>query len=491
MPLVHTSGDPAPRGDLADRWPEWAGSFERRQIAGRKLRLYTEQHLGMVQGIIRERLQDPEVGGYVQKFASRSPNLYRTVVDAVAVAYSRGCRRELREVTPETAKNFAAVVTESRIDQKAAALNALSWSIGPTLVVPRLGLDLRMGIDIVTADRCVLRMRGDSIEAALWREGSLWYELDAEAWRYYDEDGDLVSTAPHAAKRFPGVAFIALDNSIDFWATSEHLGLLDASLDIAYKMALGNYIRQVSANKLTVIYGAPSDTPPGQSLGHPALPLVLGPRGSSAVEVHDRSVPAADYLSEVHALVTLAVGRYGIPASEVSAHVAGNDNWGSLSIAVRGERLGALRDKQVPWLRASELQLWPIVCDLIRGSQHRLATSIPSGDEVRDALRVSFPDLSSPDDQIRRLEALELAVKFGLSSPVDLMLAARPELTREEAAEEIDANREAEIQRTAQLAERNQPQLGQVPESIAQLQGRLGGQTSGDVRRNDPQGNNP
>ncbi|MCY0990635.1 hypothetical protein OV203_26060 [Nannocystis sp. ILAH1] len=477
--------EPAPKGVLKDRWPEWAAGAERRSIARRKLRLYTEQHLGMVLEAIQQRIPEPDLQGQVKRFASRSPNLYRTVTDAVAVAYSRGCRRELRDLGEETSKTFASLVTESGIDRKANGLNALSWSVGPTLVSPHLDNRDRLALDLVTPDRLELKMVGDSIEAALWFQHGSWIELTNESWSYYGQDGELAKVVPHSVGQVPAVAFTAVDNSIDFWASSEHLGLLDASTEVAYKMALGAWTRQVSSNRLTVVYGAPPELPPGQSIGHAALPVILGPPGSSKVEVLDRNVPAADYLAEVHALIVMAVGRYGIPSSEVSAHVADNSNWGNLSVAVRGERLGALRDKQVPWLRSCELELWPLVADLIRGSNHELANRIPPGDEVRDALRVSFPDLSSPEDQIKRLEALELAVKFGLSSPVDLMLAARPELTREEAAEEIDSNREAEIERTAQLAERNQPELGQVPDSLAQLQGRLGGQQSGEARREE------
>lgn len=491
MPLVPTTGDQGPRGDLADRWPEWAASFERRQIASKKMRLYKEDHKGLVLQAIQERINDPEILGYVSRFASRSPNLYRTVTDAIAVAYSRGCRRELKDLGETAAKAFAQLVSESGIDKRANAINALSWSVGPTIVSPHLDQRGRLALDVVTADHVEVRRVGETIESALWHQGSTWIELNGEGWFYYDDRGDLVRSIPHTVGMTPAVPFISIDNTVDWWTSTEHLGLVDATLEVAYKMALGGWSRQVSSNKLTVIYGKPEGTPPGQSLGHPAVPLVLGPQGQSKVEVFDRNVPAQDYLSEVSALIVMAVSRYGIPSTEVTAQVTGNNNWGNLSVAVRGERLGVLRDKQVPWLRSAELELWPLVCDLIRGSTHRLASEIPPGDEVRDALRISFPDLATPEETKARIETLELAVKFGLSSPVDLLLQARPELTRAEAEEEIDANRQAEIDRTAQLAARNQPgDLGQVPESIAQLQGRLGGQASG-LARTDPQGNSP
>jgi len=62
--------------------------------------------------------------------------------------------------------------------------------------------------------------------------------------------------------------------------------------------------------------------------------------------------------------------------------------------------------------------------------------------------------------------------------------ASRPELTREEAVEEIRRNREQELARLEALAARN---VAATPDrglqSIAQIQGRLGGIESGALRQ--------
>lgn len=487
MPRLHTDNDPAPPGELGDRWPAWEGGERRRTAARRKLDLYGERHKSMVQGIIAQRLQEPKVVAEVQKFADRSPNLARSVVSAVAVAYSRGCRRALTGLGDSAAKAFASLVDESGADRLAPMINAAAWLAGPTLVIPHLDRRRRLALDIITPESDDVRIAaGDELDAAVWRrQDGLWIELDAEVWRYVDAEGNEVRTAPHGAGVCPATVFRCDGSLGDWWATDLHAGLCDATLTVSYKMALGLWTRQVSSNRLTVVYGDIEGVAPGQTIAHHGLPLFLGPKGSAGVEVHDRNIPAADWLAEVKAVIALAVAAYGLPPSSITFENNSND-WGTLAIAVRGEALGLLRNKQVPWLRASEREVWPVACDVARAGGHRLAAQLPPGDEVRDALRTYFPDISQPAERKARLEALAAEVPYGLASPEDYLLASRPELTREEAVEEIRQNRELELQRLEELATRN---VAATPDrglqSIAQIQGREGGLQSGAVRRQE------
>src|SRR5688572_18492019 len=130
----------------------------------------------MVVDLIRDRLQNPEVASYVQKFASRSPNLLRAVVDAIAVSYQRGCRRELRGLGETAAKAFADIVAESGIDRKANGLNAKAW-LSPVIVSPHLDTRGRLALDMITSDLCDVQRDGDYLAGVLWRSGGTWIEL--------------------------------------------------------------------------------------------------------------------------------------------------------------------------------------------------------------------------------------------------------------------------------------------------------------------------
>ncbi len=484
-------------GELGDRWPKWSASAARRDAAARKLRIYNEDHLDLVAAAIDKCLGGGQVAADVRRFASRSPNLFRAVSDCIAVAYRQGCRRELRGASPAVARAFADVVGESGIARKAAGLNARAWAAGPHFVSPFLTARGALALDVIGPDRLDAEMVGEEVERVLWHlprsQGGSFVLLDAEGWHYYDSQGDSTGgDVAHAVGRCPVVPFVAYDGGDDFWATTAHNGLADATLTCSELSALGLYSRQVGGFPLVSIFAGLEGVPPGQVLGHPVLPLLLPE--TAKVQVDDaRVIKAEDYLSEISAVITMAISGEGLPPGSITLQ-SSNAEWGSLAIAAEGPRLAAHRDRQVPHLITSERALWPIVCDLIRGSAHRHARVLPPGDEVRDMLRVAFPDLASPKEQLERIEAMKAGLPFGLTSPVDLALAARPEVSRAEVDEEQAANLEDYIARIEPLVARNVP--GQVPaanghQTIPQQQGREGGLASGEARAAAAQENSP
>ncbi len=469
-------------GTLGTRWSSWPAGTDRRAAAARKLSVYAETHLEIVRAAIDNYVDGGQVGQDIKRFASRQPNLAKATCDAIAVAYRSGCTRELKGATPAQAQAFADIVAESGIDRRAAGLNARSWLAGPTLVGPCLSKRGRLTLDIISPSRCDVVRDGDDIDAAVWKVGDGYVEVDADAWRYFDAKGEEYKAAVyHSTGVCPLVPFISFDGGDDWWMQGAHAGLVDATILCAYKAALGLYTRQVCGTDQMVIEGELEKTPPGQVLGHPVHPMLL-PVGKAYML--SRVVSAKDYLEEISAIITMAVSGEGLPPGSVTLQ-ANNGDWGSLAISAEGPRLAAHRDKQVPHLRRSELELWPLVCDFLRGSTHRHAPVLPSGDEVRDMLRVQFPDLSSPAEQLQRIEVMKAGQPFGLSSPSDVKLAAQPEVTRAEVEELRKKNLAEYVESIRPLVERNIP--ADAPEAhgvqtIAQEQGRTGGQASGASR---------
>ena len=102
----------------------WPAGAARRSAAERKLKVYAEDHLGIVRAALDAYLGGGQVAVDVKRFATRSPNLAKATTDAIAVAYRSGCARELRGAPPEQARAFADIVAESGIDRRAAGVNA-------------------------------------------------------------------------------------------------------------------------------------------------------------------------------------------------------------------------------------------------------------------------------------------------------------------------------------------------------------------------------
>lgn len=468
-------------GTLGARWSGWATSSQRRLSAGRKLAIYSEAHLSLVEAKITTMLGGGQIAADICRFATRNPNPLRAVANAVACAYRSGCTRSLLDASPEVARAFADIVTESGIARKAARLNAASWVAGPHFVSPYMSSRGRVALDIVGPGRLDAEMDGEDVVRVLWQEGDKYVLLDAAGWTYFDSKGNETGFEGHTVGVAPVVPFVSFDGGEDWWATTAHDGLAETTITCSYMLARGSYVQQVNSKPQLVISGPLEKTPKGQVLGHPVQPVLL-PEGTASVL--DLTVDPQRYLSEINSRLALAISEEGLPPGSITM-VASNSDWGSITTSVEGPRLAVHRDKQVPWLIAAELQLWPLVADLVRGSVHKHARTIPPGDEVRDMLRVSFPDLSSGDEQLKRIQVMQAGLPYGLSSPVDVPLAARPELTRDEVDETQKANLAAYIERIKPLVERNIP--GQAPDApghqtIAQQQGREGGIASGETR---------
>lgn len=457
-----------------------------------KLMFFTEQHRPLVVRRILKLVHDEEARPLVVEHASRANNLVRAVVEAIAVAYSRGVRRELRGLGEPAARAFRDIVRESGMAELGWSVNGLSWLCGPLPIGPCM-VENRLQLDVLSAAVVdVKRIDQRRLRSAVWRAGGGWVELDEEAWRYFDQRGQPYKVVPHTVGRCP-LAIFRCDSYLGFdalsddgwWCASEHAGLVDASLDLAYKHAFGLWTRHNGSTPLTVVAEELENIPPGQTIAHPMFPFVLrGTNGSVPVNVFDRTVNPAEYLAEMRAIVEGAVSRYGISGREIDFS-ANNNDWGTLAINVRGDRLGLLRDKQVPWLLAGERALWGAAVDLLRGSAHRHRGALPPSDELEDALRISIPDLASSDEIKKSIEALQSGLGLGVTSVTGYMMERRPELTAEEVDEERTRNVDDYAKTIEMVASRNIPtgNAGKGVESVAQIQGREGGRRSGEVRR--------
>lgn len=481
--MYPTYQNPRLAGALARNWPEWGSGHDRRVIALRKKTIYDGNHLPLVIAQIRRTLTG-EVGMQVEAFASRSPNILRSVADTVAVVYRRGCRRSLRGVGEAAAKAFATIVTESGIVERGNGINASSWVLGPVTLAPYIDPRNRLAIDIVTPDLVELRRSGKYVDAMLMRHGNGYIELDDSAYRYYDAAGELYLEKPHGAGVCPAVPFISMDNTSNWWTPTETLGLVDVTLNVAYSLALGKWIRQVSGNNMTVVQGELGDVPGGQSIGdHSNVVFTNAKPADADIKVLSRVVPARDRLEEIAADIAMAISQYGIPPGSISM-TNGQADWGQLAIKVEGDRLGQLRDKQVPFLLAAEREFWPLVCDFVNASSHKLAGKLPKGDEVREALRVDFPDLASAVDLKARIEAMAAGVPFGVANPREFLASSRPERTEAEIEEEMHENIQTYVDVIHPLMAHNVPAEPDAKgyQTLAQKQGAVGGVASRESR---------
>lgn len=473
-------------GELLSRWPEWSAGDDRRAQADLKLSFYGDRYLPKLHEYIKNILgpKDPAITKFVQRMATRNPNLLRAVCDAVSVPYRRGARRTLYGASPEAQRAFSKLVSESGMNRLQSSIATKSWLQGPVLCVPYFSSRGKIAIQAINADRFDIRHDRDDIDEALWWSDGHWIHLDAVAFNYYNLKGEFVKSVPHSAGVCPARAFTSTDNRDDYWCVNDRGGLLDSTLMIGFKAASGLFHRWVNGTKLVAVFTDPKNAADGQDPSHPVAPLIL-PRDAK-LQVEDRVVNASDYLNEISAIVSMAISSEGLPPGSVTM-VANQGEYGTIALATETGRLGILRDLMVPHLRDHELAWWPMVVEMVRNSNHPLAGSLPPPDEVAEQLRVAFPDLSSPTERKTRLEVLKMALPLGIASVDEFILEERPELSPDDAEEFHNTNRDKYIRIVEPLVNRNTPAEapnGEGYQTIAQRQGREGGQASGESRRN-------
>lgn len=490
------------KSELFIRWPEWDLEVGRRAAADMRRRLYVGSYEPEIRSMVCKRISDEVSATHVLQHVNTAHGLLGAVADTCAVCYQRGVRRELRGVTPDAARAFADIVGETSLPTIGAAVNATAWATGPVVALPHVAPDVRgvprLRLYLATADRYAVRRAAngtspDELTAVLFeREDGVFVECDAEQWRFWTAHGSRLDDgkhdAPHGLGYCPAVPLRARPwTPYDWTGSDDHRGLVAAALEIGYMSAVGRWTRTQTAVPLTEIT-APSDKYAKlQALGHPSQPLVFDAMPNEVrIQVHDRVVDPRHYLSEIQSLASAAVARYGIPPSAVSFTNDGT-NWGSLSVAVTPSALALQRDSQVPLLRAGEQALWLTALDVVRASPHRHREALPPREQAERVLRVAFPELATPDEMIKRTQALRERLPLGLAEPIDDLLSSRPELTPAEAQEEVDARLATYVNMIRPLVERNTPAdpdaraealAGTRPgETIAQAQGRQGGET--------------
>jgi hypothetical protein len=260
---------PEHRGELFRLWPEWDLEAGRRAEADRKRRLYTGDYKGDVRAMVTARIADQESAGEVKQHVNTAHGLLGAVANACAVVYQRGVRRELRGAPEAGASAFARLVAESGIVAMGPALNALSWATGPVVALPHVTKvrdEPRLLITYATSDRyCVRRHPSapDVLLAALWqRDDGVFVEVDEKRWRYWTAQGDSLDDgehdAPHPLGYCPASPIRARPwLAFDWSGSTDHIGLCDAALEVAYLHALGRWTRTQNSGPMTSIIAPP------------------------------------------------------------------------------------------------------------------------------------------------------------------------------------------------------------------------------------------
>ena len=462
-----------------------SGALTRKRDAGERILIDQEKHGKMIIAEIC-RLYTTEHGRQtVSKHARRTRNVLRRVADLVSVAYERPPVRTMdgKRGTRKMATAWREVVLEEGgFDLRAELWSRYAFLTNVVHVIPQvLEGELRY-IEVLPHASDVIFGPGDndpSILSYVVDGGDhVRVAVDAERFWYLDENYKIVDQFVHGYRDLrgrpmqPWTAWRCRPrlSSMDYWQRGVGRQLVDATMHQSVVQAAMTAVRQTNNAKLSSL-SAPrpkEDIPPAQQVS-PEHPMIL--RGGSTFEVHDLIVPVKEFLEQLDAEEEAIAEAYGVPRGALDKSTDA-DPW------MTHQAVAKVREQQIKYLRRADRETSIKTAIIMRADRHPRARDLPP-ERVASALTLTYAEhtfLERPQD---RYEAWRQELSLGLADHADLRMRLHPDEDKKTAMERVKSTVSTRGEISAMMAAHNTPaDAGQDLDTVAQLQGRLGGRAS-------------
>lgn len=470
-------------------------AMPRKISANARLKVDAEDHLDLIQAHVYRMYATDDIKKEVSNHVSRTRNLQRMVTDEVAVVYDRPPSRSLRGASDADSAAFRAAYREAKTNVEAEQWGRYAVFLGVVHVIPRYEGDKLRWVTVLpnTADVIFDPSGLDSEPSILVYEagvpGAKWIAVDSERWWWISEAWEVVIDEEHRMGMTPWVTFRwRRPPPGDYWDRHCGADLLEATLEIGRVAASARWTRKHWSKKLlTAHFDGKTIVPPGQNL-NAQQPMVTEDGQAPVYEVHDTIVGMDEFIREMREIVESVCEARGIPSNLIDFNTRSTEDATNAFPTARlgqHEALIKLRNRQIKHFDEAENELAVRVAALLK--RHGRLSVGP--DEVREMFHCRFHQPNFADHPKARVETLQAEMSVFARSPVDWYLQENPGLTEDEAREEIKRNAEDRAFLNGLSVQYNLPgDAADDTKNLAQLQGQLGGQRSGEVRRDDDQG---
>jgi hypothetical protein len=465
---------------------EEVGSSGRKIEAAQRLLIDLEQHADLIRAEIKKHYKVASAVAAISKHVDTRHNVLKRVADRLATpAYEVPPFREWRDLSKEAAKRWAeALRDEGQIETDAEKWTRYAFICNVVHLLPMV-IDGELRFETVLPHAAdVLFDRGDRDPSILVYEcggdGFDRVAVDAERYWYINDHWEIIDEFEHGYRDHRGRPLrpwvewrISPRPDGDYWDRGRGRILVDATLAAGRVSAHMEWIRQTNAGKLsTLIVDDLDDIPPEQAVT-PERPLVLTD-AQAQFEVHDLIVPITEFAKHIDKIDEDVAEHYGIRARAINQTTA--DGQTSDLTPQDQADLSKFRRNMIKHLRRSESDLQFKTAVVAKRASHPAA---PDPEAARTGFRCGFPPLTFVDHPKAQLETDELAMSLGQTDHVRMYMQRNPGADEAEAEENLEKSIERRNKFAGMLSARNLPaDAGQDGDSLAQLQGRLGGVTA-------------
>jgi len=458
----------------AERVPGQPLDVKQREFTRRAL-VDANAHRGLIVHRVLEVYETPEIQDQIVRHVQTTRNVLRHVVDALSIAYNTAPSRKIRGASEEQAKAFSDAYRDAVVDERLEQASRVCTHSNVAHVLVRWETD-GPRLLVLGPHQCDVILSPDGRDDrpaimvyATQSMGAAWVIVDSERWVWVDENWRVMLQEEHRLGVVPWVEWRSRAPVSDYWDAALGHDLAECTIDVERMAAHMRFVRTHRSQKALVFTMSEQDAlPPAQSVNGESVML----QGSArmGLGVVDHEVAPENFLRDISEAVRSTYAAHGIRSTGETTLVDPDE----------ADRLGKRRAQQLGYYARAELELARRVARLI---------SVHGGvkiddDLVREGFRVRFAPYVPADEPQAQVATAKEQQRMGASDPVAFFLTMHPELTGAQAWEEIEESVEITAKFTDMVTTRGLA-LGDggTLQTLQQAAGRIGGQTSGAVRR--------
>lgn len=405
-----------------------------------------ERRLDMLEDDWREQLAtyiatlyEPEMFKELEPHVSTEHNVFKRFATEYSQVYKWGARRELRNQA-ETDKADI-LWDETEIDETLEQANLYLNSLRDLILLPLVGDDGKMFIEILTPDRVsvIQRMDRPTEISAFWftrycadtqnnwlsrlyQRSPLNVEkvlVDDYAYRVFDKGDRMTSEIVHGLGRLPAILVHAEKRTRSFWQPFPFGDVVETNKTVGWLLTALSYLQKMQAELQPTYKGDLDDVAEGSMLG---ASKVLGGKGDWST-LNLQANPQY-YIDHINRRIGLLAQNYGLSPAALTLESSSTSGF---AFRMQRQPLLEARKKQLKKWRRVERDLFVLMAQVSQRF-HPIVKLDPSSDFF-----VNFHEAEYTEDPKTENQIDDENIKARRVSQVDVLMRRDPDLTRQQA----------------------------------------------------------
>lgn len=389
------------------------------------------------------RLYEPEMFEELKPHISTEHNLFKRIAVDQSQVYKWGALRELG--TQSETDKYDILAEETELDETLEQANLYLNALRDLIIMPIVGDDGRMFIELLTPDRITVIQRMDRPTeiSAFWFTRycadtqndwlSLVYQrsplnvekvlVDATHYRVFDKNNKLQTEVEHGLGRLPAVIVHAEKRTRSFFSPTPFGDVYKTNKTVGWLLTALSYLQKMQAELQPTYKGDLDDVAEGTALG---ASKVLGGKGDWGT-LNLQANPDY-YLKHINERIKLLAQNYGLSAD---AYTLGGNPTSGFAFRMQRQPLLEARRKQIKKWRRVENELYVLMAQV----SQRFHPIVKLAPDEQFSVNFNEAEFTESPEVENRID--DENVKARRASRIDVIMRRDPDLTRPQAEKKL------------------------------------------------------